>query len=169
MCEIVEGKVPSKVVYDDTDVMAVLDINGAVAGHTFVLPKKHFTIMEQVPQEITAKVFNVANKISKALFETINIQGTNLFATNGVAAGQMVAHFMVNVIPRRENDGINLMWEPKKIAEQELASTQAKLKEGIEMPVEEEKKPKKVQPVSLHHDDSPTEENYLFRQIRKIP
>jgi len=169
LCQIVAKKIPAKIVFEDEDILGVLDINGAILGHTFVIPKKHFTIMEQVPHEIISKIFIISNKISKAMFETINIQGTNLFASNGVAAGQMVAHFMVNVIPRRENDGINLQWEPKKASEQELLSIQAKLKDGAETPLIEEKKPRKTAPAQINHTEIPSQENYLFKQIRRIP
>src|SRR3989338_5457265 len=118
LCEIVNGRLPSKKVYEDKEILAVLDINGANVGHTFIIPKSHFTIMEQVPNDILGKSFGVANKVSKTMFDTLNIQGTNLFISNGVSAGQMVAHFLINVIPRKENDGINLQWIPRQITEE---------------------------------------------------
>ena len=169
LCQIVTGRLPSKKLYEDMDIIAVLDINGANIGHTFVMPKEHHTILEQVPPEIISKTFNIANKVSKALFEALNIQGTNLFVSNGVAAGQMVAHFMVNVIPRKEDDGINLQWKPKQLNEEEMSTIELQLKNAsIPVPELADKKIKK--PAGVPEETLITgEDNYLLRQIRRIP
>ena len=60
VCGIIEGKIPSKKVYEDEQILAVLDVNGANPGHCFVLPKKHYTIFEQVPDNEVAKLFQVS-------------------------------------------------------------------------------------------------------------
>ena len=49
VCQIVGNQIPSKKVYEDELVMAVLDVNGANPGHCFIMPKKHYPIIEQVP------------------------------------------------------------------------------------------------------------------------
>lgn len=129
LCQIIDGKVPSKKIYEDDKVIAILDINGANPGHSFVIPKNHYPIMEQIPDEEIENLFNVANKVSSAIFENLNVQGTNIFITNGVPAGQTVAHFMIHVIPRKENDGISLTWEPKQLSEEEMSTIELKIKE----------------------------------------
>ena len=40
-CDIIEGKIPSSVIYEDEQVMAFLDISQVTRGHTLVIPKKH--------------------------------------------------------------------------------------------------------------------------------
>ena len=169
LCQIVNGRLPSKKVYEDDDVMAVLDINGSNLGHTFVMPKHHYTILEHVPNKIIGMIFNTSNKISKALFEAISIQGTNIFVTNGVIAGQMVAHFMVNVIPRKENDAINLLWKPKQLTEEELSTIELQLKDAIAHVPEEENKKIKKESVILSLIKVTGKESYITKQIRRIP
>ncbi len=171
LCQIVKGRLPSKKIYEDNEIIAVLDFNGASAGHTFVMPKEHFTIFEQVPSDIITKTFIAANKVSKTMFETLNIQGTNIFVSNGVVAGQMVAHFMVNVIPRKEGDGINLQWKPKQLTEEEISTVELQLKNNIlNVESSEEKKASKPrvysqpQPAEISGED-----NYLLKQIMRIP
>lgn len=169
LCQIINGRVPSKKVYDDNDILAVLDINGSNIGHTFIMPKMHYTIIEQVPSHIIGKVFNIANKVSTVMFDTLNIQGTNIFVSNGVAAGQMVAHFMINVIPRKENDDINLQWVPKQLSEEEMSTVELQLKDAIaHVPLSEDKKLKKPsvipEPIEISGED-----NYLLKQLRRIP
>ena len=40
-CKIVNGEIPSKKVYEDDNVIAIMDVNPKVDGHTLVIPKKH--------------------------------------------------------------------------------------------------------------------------------
>src|SRR3990167_8983145 len=63
ICQIVGGRIPSKKVYEDDLIMAVLDVNGANPGHSFVIPKNHYPIIEQVPDSEIGKMFQISNKI----------------------------------------------------------------------------------------------------------
>lgn len=170
ICQIVDGTVPAKKIYEDDDVLAILDFNGANPGHSFVIPKQHIPILEQAPSHLVGKLFNVANKISSAIFDALKVQGTNIFVANGVPAGQKVAHLMVNVIPRHENDGVNIEWPPKQLSEEEMSTVELKIKEEIgNVGFSESPKPKqetKAQPVSKEVSG---EDNYLIKQLRRIP
>ena len=172
LCQIIDGKIPSKKVYEDDLILAVLDVNGANPGHCFVLPKNHYPILEQVPDTEIAKLFQVANKISSAIFENLGAQGTNIFAANGVPAGQTVAHFMLHVIPRLENDEVNLQWQPKQLTEEEMSTVELKIKEqtkniGGFKAEEAEKIVKEPEPSADSSDDE--EEDYFGRQLNRIP
>jgi len=107
-CQIITGKVPSKVVYDDEGVIGLLDINPANTGHVLLLPKEHFQIMPQLPPELIRKMFVTAKKLSQAMLRGMKAKGTNIFVANGVAAGQRAQHFMIHIIPRFDNDGVGL-------------------------------------------------------------
>ena len=132
VCRIIDGNIPSKKIYEDEMIMAVLDINGSNPGHCFIFPKNHYPIIEQVPEKEIISMFLLTNRISVILFESLNYHGTNIFVANGVPAGQTVAHFMINVIPRKQNDGVNLQWTPKQFDEEEMSTVELKLKEQIE-------------------------------------
>ncbi|MCH8067090.1 MAG: HIT family protein [Nanoarchaeota archaeon] len=177
ICQIVANKVPSHKVYEDDLTLAVLDVNGANPGHCFVIPKNHYPIIEQVPDQELANLFGVANKISSSIFENLKAQGTNIFVANGIPAGQTVAHFVINVIPRKENDGINLQWKPKQLTQEEMSTVELKLKEQIENigvgkiePIEGSKTlsgpvQAGTQPISEDDED----EDYISRQMNRIP
>ena len=170
VCQIIADKVPSKKIYEDDIVLAVLDINGANPGHCFVMPKDHYPIIEQVPDTEIGRLFQVSNRISSAIFDGLGAQGTNLFVANGVPAGQTVAHFTINVIPRKENDGINLQWQPKPLSEEEISTVELKLREqtkNISHLDKEEKKAKVQAPKPVVLSDE--EEEYFSRQMRRVP
>ena len=172
LCQIVGNKVPSYKVYEDDLTLVVLDVNGANPGHCFVIPKNHYPILEQVPDEELGNHFIVANKISSAIFENLKVQGTNIFIANGIPAGQQVAHFIINVIPRQENDGINLQWNPKQLSEEEMSTVELKLKDQIKdsgvSKIERTEKPKQVQETPKIQDVD-DEDDYFTKQLRRIP
>src|SRR3989338_1833366 len=170
VCQIVGNQIPSKKVYEDELVMAVLDVNGANPGHCFIMPKKHYPIIEQVPDIEIGRLFQVSNKVSSAIFESLGAQGKNIFVVNGIPAGQTVAHFTINVIPRKDNDGINLQWQPKQLSEEEMSTVELKLKEqtkNIGYFEKEEKKPRVHAPKQKVISEE--EEEYFTRQMRRLP
>lgn len=113
-CHIITGSVPSKEVYQDDKVKAVLDINPANPGHVLILPKKHFMIMPQLSDDLIGHIFMVAKHISKACIRVLKAQGTNVFVANGAAAGQRAQHFMAHVVPRKEGDGVQAFHLPHR-------------------------------------------------------
>ncbi len=131
-CHIIAGKVASKQVYSDDKVTAVLDINPANPGHVLLLPNEHYSIMPQIPEDILNHLFMVAKGISHACLKAFKAQGTNIFIANGVVAGQRAQHFMIHIIPRKENDGITAFQIPhKEISEGDLAEIRKVLKAKI--------------------------------------
>ncbi|MBD3164315.1 HIT domain-containing protein [Candidatus Woesearchaeota archaeon] len=106
-CHIVSGKVQSRKVYEDDRVIAVLDINPGNPGHVLLMPKEHYTIMPQLPENELKHIFIIAKQLSNALLKSLDARGTNIIVANGPAAGQKAQHFMIHIIPRKEGDGVN--------------------------------------------------------------
>ena len=173
ICQIIENSIPSYKVYEDDLALAILDVNGSNPGHCFVMPKNHYPIIEQVPDVELSHLFSVANKISSSLFENLKVQGTNVFVTNGIPAGQTVAHFTINVIPRKENDGLNLQWKPKQLTEEEMSTIELKLREQLKnigvKKVQNEKPAAAMGKIRQMHISDDDEDDYIAKQLRKIP
>ncbi len=67
-CQIVEGKIPAKKVYEDDDVVAFDDIQPQAPVHVLVIPKKHVaTLNDLSPQDdaVAGKLFRVAAQLAK--------------------------------------------------------------------------------------------------------
>lgn len=132
-CHIISGKVASKKVYEDEKVVALLDINPANPGHVLLLPKEHYAIMPLIPKDILGHLFMVAKGISHACLKAFKAQGTNIFVANGVVAGQRAQHFMVHIIPRKENDGISVFnIKHKDIDERQLEEVRRLIKARVD-------------------------------------
>lgn len=128
-CLMIQGKIPVKTVYEDDKVLAILDINPATKGHTLLFPKVHAQFLPQLDDDMTAHIFKVANKLSDALFQSLNATGTNILVSNGQGAGQVSPHILINIIPRYDNDNVSFRWNPLKVDETELDELQKKINE----------------------------------------
>lgn len=132
-CAIAQRKIQSHIVYEDDNVMAILDINPATKGHTLLFPKNHHQILSQLKQEEIAHIFKITNMLSKTAFEALKAEGTNIFIANGATAGQKSPHVLIHIIPRYTDDGINFEWEHKKSEEKELVEIAENLRKNIKL------------------------------------
>jgi len=103
-CQIIKGKIPAKKIFEDEHSIAILDINPATKGHILIMPKEHYAIMPQVPEQEIAHLSLVARTLSQLLLRVLRVGGTNVFIANGTAAGQKAQHFIIHLIPRKEGD-----------------------------------------------------------------
>ena len=142
-CQIIAGKVQSRKVYEDDNVIALFDINPANPGHILLLTKEHYSIMPQIPDDDVAYVFMVVKSLSNSMLRSIDAQGTNIIVANGIAAGQRAQHFMVHIIPRKDNDGINFVLPQKAMEQKEIEAIGNKLIAALGGVVEKEAKDSK--------------------------
>lgn len=129
-CNIIAGKIESKKVYEDDKVIAILDINPASKGHTLVIPKEHYSSMLDMPDEQTAYLFKVANRLNVSILKSLNASASNIMVSNGTVAGQNVPHTHVHIIPRYENDSLNLTWLVDKAAQTDSDVIKNKISEN---------------------------------------
>jgi histidine triad (HIT) family protein len=99
LCRIAKGDAPASVVYEDQDVMAILDINPVQKGHTLVIPKKHYVNIWDIDPEVLTKITVVTKRVAHRMQEVMGTEGVNTFSANGKPAGQDIYHFHMHVIP----------------------------------------------------------------------
>jgi len=130
-CHIASGRVASKKIYEDDKVVCVLDINPGNPGHVLIVPKEHYVIMPQIPEDVLQHIGMVAKGISHAQLKSLKAQGTNLFVANGVVAGQRAQHFMMHVIPRMEGDQLAFGLPEKAMSPADAKKAQQILKKAL--------------------------------------
>lgn len=111
-CKIVSGDIPSMKVYEDENCIATLDISPATAGHTLIIPKKHYKDLTELNAEEMGNLFSAAKMIGMRQMERLGAKGFNIIQNNGTAAGQTVMHFHIHVIPRYEGGPVLGAWKP---------------------------------------------------------
>ncbi|MAG15866.1 hypothetical protein CMO88_02290 [Candidatus Woesearchaeota archaeon] len=166
-CEIVEK---GEKLFEDDKLVVALSPVPASLGHVLVIPKEHFTILEQIPDFIAGHLFNVTNTVSTSVFETLRVHGINIIIENGISAGQRIAHFAINIVPRSENDGLGFNWTPKKFDDEEMSTVELQLKEQTDTIGGFEKEEKKALTVDDAHETIPTnEDDYMLKQLNRLP
>ena len=128
-CKLAKNEAPSKKVYEDSDVLAFLDINPASKGHAVVITKKHFENVYDVNEHELNKVMGVVKKLAGRMKDQLKAEGVNILQNNGRHAGQLVSHIHFHVIPRYENDSIFIKFPRMQLSEEEMKDVQNKLKE----------------------------------------
>lgn len=103
-CKIAQKEISSNIVYEDSSVIAFLDIAPTAKGHTLVIPKEHCASFLDCPSDVRNHVFEVAQMLAKRLEDRLACDGIHLLSNMHEAAGQSVEHFHVHLIPRYKND-----------------------------------------------------------------
>ncbi len=130
-CEIVAGRAPASVVYEDEDTLAFMDIHPVMGGHVLIIPKEHFRNIYDCPPEVAARLMMVAQKLAGPLRAATQCEGLNLFMANEAVAGQDVWHIHLHLIPRSTGDGFSFRFPPgypHRAAREELDEMAAKIR-----------------------------------------
>lgn len=126
-CKIVAGTLPAECVYEDSKTLAFLDITPVHPGHTLVIPKKHATDVFDIEEDEWKAVMHTARTVAHMLERTLSAHGVNVITNNRQAAGQIVFHSHVHVIPRFDGDGLK-NWRGAPYAEGEARTIAEKMK-----------------------------------------
>ena len=100
-CKIVNGDIPSYTIYEDSIVLAFLDISPDSVGHTLIVPKKHYKDLTEIDNNTLLYIMDVARLLKKRLEEKFNIDGLTLIQNNGDI--QEVKHFHLHLKPYYNN------------------------------------------------------------------
>jgi len=102
-CKIARKEAPASQVYEDEKVIAFLSIHPINIGHTLVVPKKHYENIYEIPEEEVAYLYKIVKKIAHAVTKAVDAEGIRIVQNNGEAAGQVIFHMHVHIIPMNKN------------------------------------------------------------------
>ena len=128
--KIARKEIPSTPIYEDPDIYAFLDIHPVNLGHTLVIPKTKYRNLLDTPEEVLGKMMVVAKKIADAQMKGLGAQGVNIEMNNEKAAGQLVFHTHIHVIPRYEDDGFR-HWKGPERTPEEIANAGEQIRKAI--------------------------------------
>ncbi len=130
-CKIINGGIPSSVIYEDELFKVILDKFPSVLGHALIIPKKHSDDIFGLDEERAARLIPLAKRIASAVKSGVNADGINILQNNGAAAGQTVQHFHMHIIPRFKGDTIRMGWDSKEASAEELNKASEGIKKFI--------------------------------------
>ena len=101
-CKIINGEIPSDIVYRDEDVVIFKDANPITPVHLLVVPRKHvisLADMEDADAVLMGKMVSAANKVARE--QGIAKSGYRLSINSGPDAGQIVWHLHMHLMGGR--------------------------------------------------------------------
>lgn len=162
-CQIAKGGIETIKVYEDSNVLAMLDIAPAALGHVIVIPKQHYQFLFQLPEQLLSNVLKVVNFLEEIIVNVTKSHGINIHAAQGIAAGQTVPHLAIHLIPRNEKDGISFEWARKKIEKKDLEKIGKEIKERIDKAVAK----KEEETAALRKEEEKSEAEQMLRHYKE--
>lgn len=104
-CKIARKEIPCEIVYESKNFLAFPDKNPVAKGHTLIIPKKHFTNLIEMPDTLGGELVEVIKKVAEIRFKQ-GAEGFNLIMNTGEAAGQVVMHVHIHLVPRRKGEKV---------------------------------------------------------------
>lgn len=129
-CKIIAGELPSYKVYEDSDVLAFLDIHPTNPGHTLVIPKAHHKDFLDTPADLQSKLIQVIGKLAPIIMKAVGAEAFNLFVNNGAVAGQIIFHTHFHIVPRFTTDGHKL-WHGKDMNSEQFTEIAKNIKQAV--------------------------------------
>jgi histidine triad (HIT) family protein len=115
--KIIAGQIPCFRVYEDTHVLAFLDINPLSRGHTLVIPKEPAETLDQLSDEAAAAIGRVLPRISRAILQATGATAFNILQNNGQMAHQAVTHVHFHIIPKyADGSGLGIGWPSRTLS-----------------------------------------------------
>src|SRR3989338_2150246 len=105
-CKIARKEIKVEILKESENFIAFPDANPKAEGHTLVIPKKHFVTLLDIPNNKGDELIKMVKDISSDLLDSKKADGFNILMNNLTPAGQVVFHAHINIIPRKEGDGI---------------------------------------------------------------
>ncbi len=112
-CKIIAGELPGEILDEDDHTVSFMDINPANPGHALVIPRAHSKDLLEISDDDLAACTLAARRLARRMSETIDPDGFNVLNCCGAAAWQTVFHFHLHVVPRNQDDPLELPWIPR--------------------------------------------------------
>lgn len=98
-CQIISGKYPEKILFQDEKVTAFRDIHPLTPVHILIVPNQHITSINQIEpsdEPLLGHLFTIAKEL--ASHEGIDQSGYRLVINTEKDAGQSVFHLHLHLI-----------------------------------------------------------------------
>ena len=130
-CAIMDGEMPSYVIYEDELFYVMLDRFPKHLGHVLILTKRHASHIFELNEEEARQLFPLAQRIAAAMRPVLDYTGLNLLQNNGAAAGQEVNHFHIHLIPRFDGDDMAILYSRQDPSEDEFEEVSKKIRDAL--------------------------------------
>ena len=126
-CDVINGKLPSHMIYDDDDCLAILDRYPIDNGHSLIITRQHYEKITDMSIDDVSRLFSKVPKIINAIIKATGADAFSIAQNNGKSAKQIIPHVHIHLIPRYNTTGT--LWTKRKImSDDELKQLAEKIK-----------------------------------------
>jgi histidine triad (HIT) family protein len=104
-CKIINREIPCFKVYENNDVLGFLDVKPHTKGHTVVIPKRHGITLFDFSAKQNELLMDGVRMTMQRVQGVLQPDGFNVGWNHNTAAGQVVPHLHVHIMPRYNGDG----------------------------------------------------------------
>jgi histidine triad (HIT) family protein len=97
--KIIRGEIPAHKVYEDADVLVMMDIFPQSKGHVLVIPKAESRNLLDADPAALARAIPQVQRVARAVNTALKPDGLRLVQYNEAPAGQSVFHLHFHIIP----------------------------------------------------------------------
>ena len=128
--EIIEGKRPGFIIFEDDSHVAILDKYPIDTGHSLVMPKIPYEKITDMPKNEVSKLFSLVPEIANAILKATGAVAFSIAQNNGKEAKQIIPHVHVHIIPRYADKAT--LWTKRGIpSNDELEELRQKIKNSF--------------------------------------
>lgn len=109
-CKVANGEAPSWQVHENEHAYAFLNINSVSRYHSLVIPKSHYVNIFDVEQQALQEVMALVQEVSNLYRLKLGIEDIQIITNAGAAAQQTVFHWHVHIVPRSQEDDLDIQW-----------------------------------------------------------
>ncbi|CAJ2670046.1 unnamed protein product [Trifolium pratense] len=125
----------SFVLYEDDTCLCILDTSPVSHGHSLIIPKSHFPSLDATPPSVIAAMCSKVPFISNAIMKATGCNSFNLLINNGAAAGQVIFHTHMHIIPRKAFDCLwnseSLLRHPLNLDDEKVSQLATSIQEQL--------------------------------------
>jgi histidine triad (HIT) family protein len=128
-CKIAARDVDAEIVDEDEHTVAFMDINPWTRGHALVISRNHSRNLYDIEEEDLCQTAAAAKRLARRMRDGLGCSGINLLNSTEAAAWQTVFHFHIHVIPRYDDDPLQLPTRPEEADKDQLAEVADQLRD----------------------------------------
>jgi histidine triad (HIT) family protein len=128
--DIIEGKRPGFIIFEDDKHIAILDKYPIDTGHSLVIPKTPYEKITDMPKNEVALLFSLVPQVANAILKATGAVAFSIAQNNGKEAKQIIPHVHVHIIPRYADKAT--MWTKRGIpSDDKLEELRQKIKNSF--------------------------------------
>lgn len=98
--QILRGDAPAVKVFEDDQVLAIMDVFPQSEGHVLIIPRARARNLLDLPADAASAAMERVQRIARAVEAALKPDGVMLAQFSGAHAGQTVFHVHFHIIPR---------------------------------------------------------------------